>query len=84
MNFMDYNCQYLKILNDGHLKFFGAACTGWGAGNNPEPFGVAFQHIGPTFIKAYACIVNLFTNQVDWDWGQYGAITCRRDGLCQS
>ena len=40
MNYTDYNCQDRKILNDGHLKNFAAAYTGWGAGNVPEPFGV--------------------------------------------
>ena len=39
MNHMDYNCQDCKIVNDGHLKKFPAAYTGWGAGNIPEPFG---------------------------------------------
>ena len=41
-----------KILNDGHFKIFAAAYTEQGghAGNNPEPLGVAFHHIGPTFI----------------------------------
>ena len=41
-----------KILNDGHFKNFAAAYTEQGghAGNNPEPLGVAFHHIGPTFI----------------------------------
>ena len=40
MNYMGYNCQYCKILNDGHLKkIFPEAYTGWGATNVPEPFG---------------------------------------------
>ena len=50
---MDYNCQDCNILNDSYLKNFAAAYTGWGAGNNPEPFGVAFHHVGSTFINAY-------------------------------
>ena len=29
---------------------FVAAYTEQGAGNNPEPFGVAFHHLGPIFI----------------------------------
>ena len=53
MSYMDYNCQDHKILNDGHLKKFVAAYTGWGAGNVPEPLGIAFHHVGPTFINAY-------------------------------
>ena len=34
------------------FKIFAAAYTEQGghAGNNPEPLGVAFHHIGPTFI----------------------------------
>ena len=52
MNYMDYNCHDHKNLNDGHF-FFAAAYTGWGADNNLEPFGVAFHHVGPTFINAY-------------------------------
>ena len=41
-----------KILNDGHLKNFAAAYTEQvgHAGNNPEPLGVGFHHISPTFI----------------------------------
>ena len=50
---MDYNCQDRKILNDGYLKHFEAAYTRWGAGNVPEPFGVAFHHVRPPFINAY-------------------------------
>ena len=53
MNYLDYNCQDRNILNDGHLKFFAAAYTGWGAGNVPELFGVALYHVGPSFINAY-------------------------------
>ena len=58
MNYMDYNCQGHKIfdlkwLYDSHFKNFVTAYTGWGAGNNPETFGVAFHHVGPTFIHAY-------------------------------
>ena len=56
MDYMDYNCQDWNILNYGHLtnlKQFVAAYTGRGAGNAPEPFGVVFHHIRPTFIKAY-------------------------------
>ena len=51
--YMDYNYQDCNILKDGHLKKIAAAYTGWGAGNVPEPFGVAFQHVRPTFINAY-------------------------------
>ena len=41
-----------KILNDGNFKIFAAAYTEQGGhtGNNPEPLGVAFHCIGPTFI----------------------------------
>ena len=53
MNYMDYNCQDHKILNDGHLKIFVAAYTGWGACNNPQSLGVAFHHVHPAFINAY-------------------------------
>ena len=54
MNYMDYNRQDHKILNDGNFHFsFAAAYTGRGAGNDPEPFGIAFHHIRLTFIKAY-------------------------------
>ena len=42
---MDYNGQNRKIINVGYFNIFMAACTGWGAGNNPEPFGVAFLHL---------------------------------------
>ena len=71
-----------KILNDGHFKIFAAAYTEQGghAGNNPEPLGVAFHHIVPTFITHIlfqgipanlgptfinAYIVNMLTNLVD-------------------
>ena len=47
------NCQDRKVLNDDHLKTFAAAYTGRGAGNVPEPFGVAFHYVHPTFIDAY-------------------------------
>ena len=53
MNYLDYNCQDRKILNDGHLKKFLAAYTGWRAGNIPQHFWVAFHYVGPTFINAY-------------------------------
>ena len=55
MNYIDYrsNCSDRKILNDGHFNIFAASYTGWGAGNNPETFGVAFHHVGPAFLKAY-------------------------------
>ena len=36
-----------------HLKKFAGAYTERGAGKNPEPVGVAFHHLGPTFINAY-------------------------------
>ena len=35
------------------LKKIVAAYTGRGAGNVPEPLGVAFHHIGLTFINAH-------------------------------
>ena len=53
MNYLDYNCQDCKSLNDGHLFTFVAAYTWWGAGDVQEPFGVAFHHVGPTFINTY-------------------------------
>ena len=53
MNYLDYNCQDRNILNNGHLFNFVAANTWLGAGNVPEPFGVAFHHVGPTLINAY-------------------------------
>ena len=34
-----------KISNDGHINIFVAAYTGWGEGNAPEPFGVAFHRL---------------------------------------
>ena len=43
MNYIDYDCQDHKIANNGHFKNFTAAYTGWGAGNVPEPFGVAMH-----------------------------------------
>ena len=72
MNHMDYNCQERKILNDGHLNIFVAAYTGWGAGNNPESFGVAFHNLGPTFINAY--IVNLLQTCLIETEGKMGLI----------
>ena len=40
-----------KISIDGYLKFV-AAIIERGAAYNPEPFEVAFHHLGPTFINA--------------------------------
>ena len=53
MNYLDYNCQEIKNLNNCLLQQIAAAYTGWDASNVPESFGVAFHHIGPTFINAY-------------------------------
>ena len=44
-------------MNDGHFKLFAAAYTEQvgHAGNNPEPLGVGFHYIGPTFIMHIYC-----------------------------
>ena len=71
MSYLVYNCQDHKSLND-YFKIFAAAYTGWGAGNNPESFGVAFHHPGPTFTNAY--IVNLLQTCLIETEGNMGLI----------
>ena len=76
MNYMDCNCKGCKIVNDGCLIFFATAYNGWGADNNPEPFGGAFHRLGPTFIKAY--IINLLQTWLFETEGNMGLINLPR------
>ena len=50
MNYMDCNCQDRKISNDGHFEISLEAYIGWGAGNNPEHFGIASQQTQNIFL----------------------------------
>ena len=52
---------------------FAVAYTVRGAGNNPEPFGVAFHHLGPTFIYAY--IVNSLQTWLIENEGNMGVMS---------
>ena len=61
--------------------FFAAASTERGAGNNPEPFGVAFGQLGPTFINVY--IVKLLQTLLIKTEGNIRVMICLgQGGLC--
>ena len=57
--------RVLRRVNEQNNTIIVAACSKWGAGNDPETLKLAFRQ-GPTFINAY---FQAATNLVDRDSG---------------
>ena len=71
--FINISCFKLdcKILNNGHFKLLVAADPHRGPGTDPEPLGLVFHHLGPSFINAY---INAYMG-VAVQWFDYLAVT---------